>query len=351
MHNTSLLFWPNSADKMREALCMPDELPLRCRGSTSRSTCCRKQISKANVTGIQQLLNEVVAAGSWAAAQELLEQLSQLVLCQALHQHQGPELLFSWETAFAEAEKRHCVGKRVARRTTTSISKITITHESIYIDTHTTPAKAAKRTTKSEPEEDSDLAARFGTLGVQDDTDPADNFVPYSKPCTPKQINRAIRNIIKEPLSPNEKKDLSATGSAYIFKSTDADAHQNPYLKIGFSCNLEKRMKQWEYRCGYKPKLMSHSETSLTRRAESLVHKQLQECRKRQKQCPGCGASHIEFFDVRLSEANRVIGLWVEWIEHQPYDEDGMLKPEWRKKLLDVDLSHPDCWEEFAVMK
>lgn len=340
---------------MREALCMPDELPLRCRGNTSRSTCCRRQISKANVNGIQQLLDEVVAAGSWAAAQELLQQLSQLVLCQApRHQDQGPELLFSWETAFAEAGKRHCVGKRVARRTTTSISKITITHESIYIDTHTTlakAAKAAKRVTKSESEEDSDLAARFGTLGVQDDTEPADNFVPYSKPCTPEQINRSIRNIIKKPLSPNEKKGLSATGSAYVFKFADADAHQNPYLKIGFSCNLKERLKQWKYRCGYDIKLTSHCETRLTRRAESLVHKQLQECRKRQKRCPGCGASHTEFFDVRLPEANRVIGLWVEWMEHQPYDEDGILKPEWRKKLLDVDLSDPHCWEEFAVME
>lgn len=64
MHATSSMFWPNSAEKMREALHVSAEEPLLCCGWTAKKKCCSRTISKANKSSIQQLLSDVVAARS-----------------------------------------------------------------------------------------------------------------------------------------------------------------------------------------------------------------------------------------------------------------------------------------------
>ncbi|KAM3504938.1 hypothetical protein MY10362_003263 [Beauveria mimosiformis] len=352
MHATSPLFWPNSADKMREALHVSAQEPLLCCGRTTNKKCCRKPISKANRSSIQQLLSDVVAAGSWSAAKELFERLSKLVLCQGErfgHQKQGHELLDSWQRAFAEAESRHALGKLATKPATTVNKHRTIKSEAVDANTHTIPAAVQKVAVKFEPDEELDFSSLYEISDLQEDAKPAHIFVPYGKTKTQLQINKAIKNILNKPLTPTEKESLSSPGGVYIYSLPKTASGEASYLKIGFTCDYERRMKEWRRSCGYEPEELVYFHTSLYSRVERLVHEQLGGCRKREGKCPSCGVSHKEFFGVREYEASGLIGLWSEWMRHIPYDEDGALKAEWRKKLGGVDLDDADCWVSFTA--
>ncbi|KAM3513973.1 hypothetical protein MY11210_002405 [Beauveria gryllotalpidicola] len=352
MHATSPLFWPNSADTMREALHVSAEKPLRCCGRTTKKGCCSKPISEANRASIQQLLSDVVASGSWSAAKKLFERLSKLVLCQGErfgHQKQCHELLDSWQRAFAEAELRHALGKPAVEPATTVNNYKTIKSESVDANAHTTPAAVEKVAVKFEPDEEHDLSSLYEIFGLQEDTKPAHIFVPYGETKTQLQINKAIKKILNKPLTPKEKESLSVSGGVYIYRLPNTASGEAPHLKIGFTTDYERRMQDWRRSCGYVPEKVSYFYTSLYRRVESLVHAQLGTCRKREGKCPGCGISHQEFFGVRRHEAAKLIGLWSEWMDHIPYGEDGTLKAEWKKKLGGVDLDDADCWESFTA--
>ncbi|KAM3444542.1 hypothetical protein NHJ13734_001356 [Beauveria thailandica] len=352
MHATSPLFWPNSADKMREALHVSAEEPLLCCGRTKKKGCCRKPISEANRSSIQQLLSDVVAAGSWSAAKGLFERLSKLVLCQGErfgHQKQGHELLVSWQRAFAETELRHALGKLATKPATTVNKYRTIKSEVVDANTCTIPAVVQKVAVKFEPDEEHGFSSLYEISDLQEDAKPVHIFVPYGKTQTQLQINKAIKNILKKPLTPKEKESLSIPGGVYIYRLPNTASGEPSHLKIGFTTDYERRMKDWRRKCGYVPEKLFYFYTSLYRRVERLVHAQLGVCRKREGKCPGCGVSHQEFFGVRRHEAAKLIGLWSEWMGHMPYDEDGALKAEWRKKLRGVDLDDADCWESFTA--
>lgn len=348
MHNSSLLVWPSTADVLREVLHVP-EGKMTCCGTTRQEKSCTRRISQASRTSIQQLLSDAVAAGSWSAAQQLLARLAQLVLCLGRHSHQdqGSKLLCSWRKSLVEAEKPHAVGEAVAKLACASANNAAIKRELIDIRTNASSAGRREVTIKSEPDdEDSDLTS---LSEVQEEAKPAHTFVPYGKPRTQEQINKAIKGIIGKPLSPTDKESLSVSGVVYTYKLVKDAGDQKKHLKIGFTKHLARRAKEWERSCGYSTRQMSHNTTTLYRRVEGLVHAQLWACRRREERCPGCGRSHKEFFDVRLGEASGVIGLWTEWMEHMPYGEDGLLKMEWQQKLRQVDLSDPNCWEAFTA--
>ncbi|EJP63020.1 uncharacterized protein BBA_08031 [Beauveria bassiana ARSEF 2860] len=352
MHATSTLFWPNSAEKMREALHVSAEEPLLCCGRTAKKKCCSRTISKANRSSIQHLLSDVVASGSWSAAKELFERLSKLVLCQGKrfgHQKQCHELLVSWQRTFAETELRHALGKLATEPATTVNKYRTIKFEAVDANTHTIPAAVQKLAVKFEPDEEYDFSSLYEIPDLQEDTKPAHIFVPYGKTQTQLQINKAIQKIIEKPLTPKEKKSLSKSGGVYIYRLPNTASGEAPDLKIGSTTDYERRMKEWRSSCGYNPEKLSIFYTSLYRRVERLVHAQLGVCRKREAKCPGCGVSHQEFFGVRRYQAAKLIGLWSEWMGHVPYDEDGTLNAEWRKKLEGVDLDDADCWESFTA--
>ncbi|KAM3523977.1 hypothetical protein NHJ13051_004780 [Beauveria bassiana] len=308
MHATASLFWPNSAEKMREALHVSAEEPLLCCWPTAKKKCCSRTISKANRSSIQQLLSDVGKRFG--------------------HQKQCHELLVSWQRTFAKTELRHALGKLATEPATTVNKYRTIKSEAVDANTHTISAAVQKVAVKFEPDEEYDFSSLYEIPDLQEDTKPAHIFVPYGKTQTQLQINKAIKKIIKEPLTPKEKKSLSKSGGVYIYRLPNTASGKAPHLKIGSTADYERRMKE---------------------RVERLVHAQLRVCRKREAKCPGCGVSHQEFFGVRRYQAAKLIGLWSEWMGHVPYDEDGTLNAEWRKKLGGVDLDGADCWESFTA--
>ncbi|KAM3480145.1 hypothetical protein MY5147_001361 [Beauveria neobassiana] len=329
MHATSSMFWPNSAEKMREALHVSAEEPLLCCGWTAKKKCCSRTISKANKSSIQQLLSDVGKRFG--------------------HKKQCHELLISWQRTFAETELRHALGKLATEPATTVSKYRTIKSEAVDANTHTIPAAVQKVAVKFEPDEEYDFSSLYEIPDLQEDTKPAHIFVPYGKMQTQLQINKAIKKILNKPLTSKEKKSLSKSGGVYMYKLPNTASGEAPHLKIGSTADYERRMKEWRNSCGYDPEKVSLFYTSLYRRVERLVHAQLGVSRKREAKCPGCGKSHQEFFGVRRYQAAKLIGLWSEWMGHVPYDEDGTLNAEWRKKLEGVDLDDADCWESFTA--
>lgn len=357
MQDSSLFLWPSSADRIHKALQVPGETSIRCQWHTKRKDSsqnfvrCRNPINKTNQSNIQKLLSDVVAAGSWAAAQNFLGRLSQLLVCQGAHKNNANELLHSWQTGYAEAEaqKRKSAEKAAVKPTTATTPQSTIKSEPEESDAHATLAAIPELPIKPEPkEEQAGLTASCRPLEAKKPAPRTHTFTPYGGQCTVPQINKKIKALLERPLSDDEKKTLGREGFIYIYTFTDAARDTKPILKIGYTQDLKERMARWQRQCGYKPDGRNSTAAILYKRVERLVHAQLANDRRREAACEGCGKSHIEFFDVRLCEANRVIGLWVEWMWFMPYDEEGMLKKEWVDKLRDVDLNDANCWETFT---
>ncbi|KAJ2978645.1 hypothetical protein NQ176_g3696 [Zarea fungicola] len=369
MQDNHILTWPQSANNLRETLLVSRD-NLKCHGVTLAHTGCKRTLGKARQGNISRLLDDVVAAGNLAAARTLLDRLSRLVMCGKIHEPQGYELLRKWEQALEEAEQRH--REYGAAKTAAINVKVDVNHAAsgkLAVDVKQTASGKLEVNVQSEPAlpqivphqaikselenkfgPDADTSIRAITSCPQDKATLSHIFVPYGKPRTQQHINKAIKGILGKPLSRKEIESLAKEGVVYIYTFADVlHTQKKPHLKIGYSADYTRRMQAWARRCGYKPGDMCQTTANLYMRVERLVHAQLWPHRRREDKCPGCGGAHKEFFDVRLSEASRVIGLWAEWMRLNPYDEnEGYLKKEWRDKLEKINLEDPNCWDDFT---
>lgn len=370
MQDNHILSWPQSADNLRETLLASCD-DLKCHGVTLAHIGCKRLLGKARQGNISRLLDDVVAAGNLATARTLLDRLSRLVMCGKTHEGQGCELLRKWEQAFEEAEQRHredgaaqktaTINVKVDVKQTASVKlamdvkqvasrKLEVNLQSERASRQIVLRQAIKSELENKSDPDADTSIRAITSGPQDKATQSHIFVPYGKPRTQQQINKAIKGILGKPLSHKEIESLAKEGVVYIYTFADAlHTQKKPHLKIGYTADYTRRMQAWARRCGYKPGDMCQTTAKLYMRVERLVHAQLWPHRRREDICPGCGGAHKEFFDLRLSEASRVIGLWAEWMRLNPYDEnEGCLRKEWKDKLDKIDLEDPNCWDEFT---
>ncbi|KAI9826645.1 MAG: hypothetical protein M1832_006241 [Thelocarpon impressellum] len=180
------------------------------------------------------------------------------------------------------------------------------------------------------------------------------SLVPLS---VPGPIAATIVKELTTELSSSEE-----PGYIYIFRhegtvAGGATVGMRILLKIGRSTNVQRRLKQWEQRCGRKLILMAsfpahtpsspsspssppvssspaarrgvapkspHSATDVrpdlipySHRVERLIHLELAPCRVSHT-CDTCGSTHREWFEVRDGEAAAVMGAvrrWVRWAE------------------------------------
>ncbi|KAJ6788567.1 hypothetical protein PWT90_07991 [Aphanocladium album] len=349
--SSSLLLWPTSADQMRDALHVSASTPMKCQWHKKNNEPCKNPINKANRGIIQGLFGSIVAAGSWSAAQQLLENLSKLVVCKGKHQGFASDLFSSWQTEYSRSQAqaqpatRRRAAQPSAKPTATCTNHATIKSEPAETSAHAALASIPQYGTKCEPKTESRLSSLAPTPAAPP---PAHTFIPYGKERTVQQINKAVKRLISNPISEKEMKAMDVRGVVYVYTFKNAESAGKVHFKIGFSGDPDRRMKDWERQCGYNADDLAHYKTCLYPRVERLVHAQLWKDRRREEKCPVCKRSHTEFFDTRLPEASRVIGLWVEWMRHQPYDNDGYLKKEWLRKLRDVDLTDPNCWDAFT---
>jgi hypothetical protein len=349
MIDSSISPWPKTGEDLCQLLHISSEPTLRCHGLTRKAKNCTRKISAANIKTIRVLLDTAASSGKLDAAHDLLEKLSGLVLCPKYHQCQGLSLLADWEKAIratvsdAEEDQKDDL-------------KTKVTAEPIPVKTEPVEVKREPEEPTSEP-----LLQQIKSAPPKPKPAPPsskapstrskDKFGPYGSQLTTYTINAEMKKKILKPLSPKEleNKNKIEPGCVYVYTFPETYRDPMPYLKIGYAGDLQVRMKAWERKCGYEPKLVVHFVSHLYIRVERLFHAQLRNCRQREKHgCPTCGVKHDEWFLEYTSKVSEVGGLWADWARREPYDEAGNLTQEWVEKLQALDLNDPHCWKSFV---
>jgi hypothetical protein len=179
------------------------------------------------------------------------------------------------------------------------------------------------------------------------DSKPKHVFENYGLPRSIERINEEIKKKLLRPLLKEEKKKA---GHVYIYTFPESYHDPHPYIKIGYAEDVKVRMGQWKSQCGYPPKLLGQFPADHYVKVENLVHAQLWNQRKREKDgCPTCGVKHKEWFKVDSMTVNKNIGLWTSWMRQQPYTDEGFLQDKWRVRIEGFDMADSGCWELLAT--
>ncbi|RBR13324.1 hypothetical protein FVER53590_02733 [Fusarium verticillioides] len=253
----------------------------KCHASTQKKARCQHPVSKANSAHIACLLEKAVAQGSFSAAQATLQEVSYLIMC--------------------------C-------RSQSSPS---------------TPAKPSPK-------------LLLPKLPSPKSPKSPHEFEDFSRPRSTLEINKAIKKRLLEPLTETETKN---GGYIYLYTFPESYHDAHPYIKIGYSQDVSKRMRDWKKQCGYEAKVLGEFPAEHYVKVERIVHAQLWNQRKREKACPACNVRHEEWFKVEAMTASKIIALWTGWMRREPYDGEVNILDKWRIRIEGLDMANPDCWD------
>lgn len=145
-----------------------------------------------------------------------------------------------------------------------------------------------------------------------------------------------IRRILTAPLNPSEEQ-AHGMGYVYVLRSQMGVTTLGE-LKIGFSKYHPEHRAHELARCLARPEIVSHTPLlPHAKRLESIIHTELQACRKIQS-CPRCDKDHREWFTVAHANSREVVTRWSTWILQRPY-RDGKLINEWNDYLTKQDFA------------
>ena len=166
-------------------------------------------------------------------------------------------------------------------------------------------------------------------------------FIPNFTPYRESQNRRMALEIqITRPLSLYDMRD----GYMYICKPHG----DNGFLKIGYTTrNVRERLGQWAERCGHDVHIEYPEPNQMYRRRfiarlEALVHAELFDFRRLERQCATCSHRHFSWFETTVPIAIAAIKKWAEWLAKEPYEESSYiwdlkdLKDEYRGNLPDL---------------
>ncbi|KAH5336050.1 hypothetical protein HBI23_047670 [Parastagonospora nodorum] len=144
------------------------------------------------------------------------------------------------------------------------------------------------------------------------------SFIPYQPRKTQKlSVSSALHQKAASPLG---SKDY---GAGFIYLYWDKEFFG--MVKIGYTNNLARRLKEWNQKCKRQNAYHSSTESQVKMphvyRVEELIHTELKEYRLRKK-CDGCGVMHKEWFQATQSHVVKVLKKWREWILQEPYEQD-----------------------------
>ncbi|KAI5462688.1 meiotically up-regulated gene 113-domain-containing protein [Mariannaea sp. PMI_226] len=357
--STQVYVWPSSSSALREILGLDGSSSSCCRGTTTKNKPCQNPIAKASGLAVSDLLGKIVTKNSLEAARSLLSSVSQLVMCKKNHQGQSPLWLES-------SEKKLSLYEPPAAQVKKEMKKEEEENDVKYVLAglrDKSPEPKTEKISPATPIKRADKSAntsKKSPASVSYKTEPSPKqklsrsptqhiFEPYCPPLSNIARNQLIKILIMSPLKPSEKK---SSGSVYMFTFPDNYHERTPYIKIGYTQNVQGRMASWEKQCGYKPMVLGTFTAEIYVKVERLVHEQLRNERMREASgCPRCGVKHQEWFNVRSHKAAGLISMWTAWTRQEPYDENGSLKERWVNRLKSVDLSKDNCWEEFVYAR
>jgi hypothetical protein len=180
---------------------------------------------------------------------------------------------------------------------------------------------------------------RMATSTVRVTLEHSPHFSPYrSKRTRSLTVSQALHDIITQPLNDTDKK----AGFIYFFW----DKENFGKLKIGYTKDLHKRLKDWDRKCkrthAYHPAIARGEipEIPHVSRVERLIHLELKDCRQK-RFCASCNKTHREWFDVGDALVLKIFQKWQKWIIQKPYALDSgtgkwVLRPEMMNTISQV---------------
>lgn len=369
--STPLTVWPTTAAVLRDVFSIDSGPKLCCHGVTTKQKRCRIGVSKANSALVSELLEQAVLKGSWKAALSILTKLARLIMCQTFHQDHGDKWLLKWQKKLESTQqasptevqnqrkpsKGHAKDVKAVQAApqllqVPSTPKIKVEDDSgledeALVDTLMLDAKPHRRRSSS----DSSILASPSSTALRA-AGPKHTLEPFGLPRTTIKTNRTIKRLLLRDLTKKEHRPGSSTrGYIYIYSFPTNYRDLHPYLKIGYTSDIDRRKGDWRRKCGYTPEVLGEYPAEVYIKVEKLVHAQLWNARMREPECPGCKGKHIEWFDIEVWKASAAVSMWAQWMRFEPYDKEGKLREGWRLRLEELDLSDAHCWEKFVDVK
>ncbi|KAH1670621.1 hypothetical protein KXV44_005666 [Aspergillus fumigatus] len=294
---------------IRERLREDDQ---RCPAQTVKGVRCKVR-HRANVPIIMQYLDSLTTIKPSEVLQ-CLKNLSKVALCPLAHQRVARRELDAWKTDINKLCDIQQDQEHVASHTNHRLFAL-----ANWINTLSGRESFSERVEAASPPTSqesipSNIPQVFTLI---------QKFAPYvPKACAGLSVSEALEKLLLKPLM---KSEIERVGSVYVYWQPGNFGH----LKIGFSNDISKRVKEWSAKCRkpmevYFPKRGSdeeHLQVSHVCRVEKLVHTELKNYRRIEEKCPGCGGNHIEWFEVSRQLAIAVVRKWTAWMQTSPYEE------------------------------
>ena len=259
---------------------------------------CGNSISKPSWAEAMALVHQLAALNFNTDSAKCLAKLKVLVklaLCKGVHQGSASDKLEDWE---AKLSTQYSVGiASNPRQLIPRVEEPSIPQVGAFSTTH----------------------AKSLTQTVQ----PA--ILRKMVPCNARVFDKkdtpaALRKVLLQDLTERDRKG----GWIYVYWFEGGFG----LVKIGLTTiGIKKRLQQWKAQCLKQPKLgfPSSSDEYIkvpnVYRVEALVHAELKDRRRKELDCPGCGKTHIEWFEEPWPHAVEVIKRWSNWMRTQPYEQ------------------------------
>ena len=278
----------------------------------------------------QQVHNEVLAyhVNDDRLEAALLE-LAERTHCRNCHRKE-PQIKRTAQHWLREIESRH-LSSRVTGSSVRSTS-VPASWFSVHVSGAPTtsqlsvPAQIARRpSTSAMPQPDQEPPSRSRPLTraqVASRATSAHTAIPqptFSSRTAHRNTRQVVAETLLKPLTSTDKEE----GHVYIYSRPDAPHH----IKIGYSNNVDQRLRAVRSQCKYIPTLLFKSERiPHARRVEQLVFAALQNERRNDHRCrnlaDGCPNLHTEWFEVKADDVICLIRELGTWIKTLPYDEN-----------------------------
>ncbi|GKT50937.1 uncharacterized protein ColSpa_11118 [Colletotrichum spaethianum] len=381
--------WPKTVTDLQTCLSTPVSSCTVCQGRAKSKPSCGNPISEKSRQRISSVVIDILKSGSLSSAAKHLERLASLVLCRRWHQAQVADKIVEWERRMREflglkgdegkdSEKGETkpeirrsrpaacstkTGSCVARPSNAGRPPVVDDVKTEPVDEKPRVSVVKQELVKEEdeckPKLDSIPFKRLPDKPAVSPCSPhkptAHTFTPYSPSAPTSKINKDIIKKLIAPFTTGERK-AADTGYIYGYRlpkghvtASGTDARR--MIKIGYTNNPQRRMRQWESKCHYAPDLVFKRLAPHYIKMEEIVHLHLANERRWDRTCPGCGGPHKEFFEVDAEKAQAVVGMWAAWASLRPFDDEGRLMPYWAARLAALDVDDAECWDTFVLEK
>ncbi|GJC85217.1 hypothetical protein ColLi_08055 [Colletotrichum liriopes] len=340
--------WPKTLADLQTCLSTPIGTCTKCQGRSKSKPSCMNPISKESRNSISSVVVDILASGSLSSAARHLERLASLVLCKRWHQTQVVDKIVEWERRIRDFLGSMGDDEKAS-------GKVEPKSEGWKPRTASYSAETGSRVAKP---------SNAGRPSVAEDvkTEPVDEkrrvSVVKQEVVKDEDDDKINKDIMEKLIAPFTKEERKAADTGYIYgyrlpkgHTTASGTDTRRMIKIGYTNNPQRRMREWASKCQYTPDLVFRRQAPHYIKMEEVVHLHLANERRWDRGCPGCGGNHKEFFEVDAERAQAVVGMWAAWASLRPFDEEGRLTAYWTARLKALDVDDAECWDTFVLDK